>query len=876
MTKNDLRIYDITVDYEKSPMLAGVQGIRFGWKLDSDGNDVYQNNYRVQIRKKAPCRAEAGNIVFDSGVITDKQNYNITFDDLILPPAADLEITVDVMDNYGNKATGQSLFTTAPDDSIWKNAKWIKPAEHISGWAPYLRTKFIAREKTVSKAVLYASGLGCAEYYINGQKTDDYYIDPPMTNYEKTVFYRSFNVTDKIAAGGNCLCAWLGEGFYSQSRVWGHDGFVYGDVCLIAKLVITYNDGSVDEIATDTNNWKYKYSPVSSNNIYAGETYDARLTTDDFSGYDSADNLWNDVIEDVTPKGVLTPCNMPPVREIRRLPCVGVSSISGKSDGAWIFDMGENIAGTAEYHLPHSPKGAVYVFRYTEVLAGEGDHPHPDHRSTGAFATQCIQQDIYIAKGTPGGEIYRPRFCYHGFRYIEITGIHDFSEGYGTMPKASMVTAIALSTDFERISHFETSHADLDRFHKITDNTFRSNFHGLPEDCPAREKCGWLGDAQVVVNWGLFNYNSVSAYEKYLDDIRTTTEVYGTWQMISPGKRGCGEATPLWGCAQIIIPYYLYKYCGDTDAVTKNWYLMKEWVCHELARSDDYVISVGLGDWCPPGGNEATHRMPVEQSSTLMFYEICVLMADLCSDFYPSERDYYVDLAEKIKDSILRHFYNKEAHSYGYHGSDGVALMTGVYPDGEKSLLLQALLDNIKAGDYAMHTGIYANKYLVPALYENGVGDLALRFLFNREYSSFGTMMADGATSIWEELDMRSRQPYGKICSSYNHPMHGGFMYFCFRHLAGFAPTTPGFATFDFAPCFTQEIESYKASYNSIAGTIEMSYEKSAEFYTYKLKVPANCSCSLRISFADTLEVNGKPYSNGDVLGSGEYTVICR
>jgi len=184
-------------------------------------------------------------------------------------------------------------------------------------------------------------------------------------------------------------------------------------------------------------------------------------------------------------------------------------------------------------------------------------------------------------------------------------------------------------------------------------NTFVSNFHGYPEDCPAREKNGWLGDAQVVCNYGLLNFDSLSSYRKYMEDIRETYEVYGTWQMIAPGKRTCGDATPLWGCAQIIIPYYMYKYYGDTDTVLKHFDLMEAWVEHELNRSEDFIVSAGIGDHCPPKCEKNPRRMPICHSSTLMFYEICIKMAELCTDFKIGNAEYYIDLAKKIKDSFI-------------------------------------------------------------------------------------------------------------------------------------------------------------------------------------------------------------------------------
>ena len=857
-----LKIYDITLDYNSNPDLLNLTDIRFAWKIESATENVKQTSYRVQIEI-------ANSLFFDSGIVESSQSYNVVFDNLILPSGVTGRVIITITDNCENTASNSLNFSTMPSPDIWESAKWIKPSQHISGWAPYMRTKFST--ENISSAVMYACGLGCAEYYINGTKTDDYYIDPPISNYTKTVYYRRFDVTNLMKDGGNCLCVLLGEGFYSQSRVWGQKGFVYGDVCASIVLIITHKDGTQTQIVTDTDNWTYKYSPITVNNIYAGEVYDCRLETPCFADYESSDDGWLTVIEDTTPKGQLTPCRMPPVRIIRTLSAQSVECASGKFDGAWIFDMGENVAGFCEFHLPPSPRGAVYVFRYTETLNEGGN---ADHRSVGAFATQCIQQDIYIARGEQDGEVYRPRFCYHGFRYIELTGLHDFTDGYGTVPRAEMMTCHVLSTDMQRAGSFKTTHNDLNRLHNIMDNTFRSNYHGVPEDCPAREKCGWLGDAQVVVNWGLYNYNSVSSYEKYLHDIRTTKQVCGTWQMISPGKRGCGEASPLWGCAQIIIPYYLYKYYGDEKAITNNWDLMTQWIQHELDRSKDYIISEGLGDWCPPG--DKIYRMPLEHSSTLIFYEISRIMEELSQIFHRENVAYYKELADKIKESMISKFYNYDKNTFGYHGSDGVALAIGMYPDGKREMLLDSLISSLKENDYAMYTGIYANKYLVPALFESGKGDDALNMLFNRNKTSFATMMDEGATSFWEDLEMKSAQPRSSMAASYNHPMHGGFMYFCHNNLAGFVPVEPGFRLFKFKPCIAKQISEYAASYNSIAGLIEMTYKKTEKGHEYTLKVPANCSCILDLPVADTICVNNISCLNGKILGSGKYTIICQ
>ena len=860
-----LQLFDLRIDHNPTPNIALTHGLRFSWKLSSDHDAVTQKTYRVTICKDSE-------IIFDSDIVESDSSCDITFEELFLQPATEYVWNLCVKDNYDQSAIASLAFSTELYPDMWQ-AEWITPAEYVVSWAPYLRKKFSAAGN-VRRAILYACGLGCAEYYLNGAKIADDYIDPPMTNYEKEVLYRAYDVTDRIEEN-NALAACLGEGFYAQSQVWDYNGFSYGNVCLIARLEIEYQDGTRQAIVTDTS-WQSKKSPIILNNIYGGETYDARLETPDFALANGSDAGWENCIVDKTPKGELKPCNMPPVKVIKRIPAVSVKPSCGKDDGAWIFDMGENFAGIAEFRMPRASRGKIYVFRFAETLNQEGQL---DYRSTGSFATQCVQQEIYISRGDGSEEIWRPRFTYHGFRYIEMTGL-NYCHEYGKMPSLDFATGYALSTDLEQNGTFTSSSNDLNSLHEIICRTFRSNYHGLPEDCPAREKCGWLGDAQIVCNTGIMNYNMVASYEKYLSDIRTQKAVYGTWTMISPGKRGCGEASPLWGCAQIIIPYWLYRYCNDSTAVTKNWDLMQAWVDHELARSEDYIISEGLGDWCPPGGERSPRRIPVAHSSTLMFYEICIKMAELSNQFGYGVAKRYTDLAALISESFIRHFYDPDKHTFGYWASDAVALTLGVYPEYDRAALVTSLKNSIIADDYAMSTGIYGNKYLIPLLFEEGMGDMAMEILFNRRHTSFGTMMDDGATSVWEALDMHHVETdRTKGVASYNHPMHAGFAYIYYAYLGGLQPAEPGLKTFVVKPYHVAGVDSLAITYESQYGKIEISYDKTGTGYSYTVKVPANTHCVL--AFNQAVEITSSngfsatcPEDDTCFVGSGTYKAI--
>jgi len=848
-----MRLYDFKINRETPCLNVPVRRLRFGWKYDGDEKNLCQTAYRIEILKD-------GETVYDTGVVENgTESVDVTLKGLRLSCATFYTAKVTAFDNYGHKAETSAEFMTELDGKTFAKASWIKPCEHISGWAPYVRTKFDAPKK-VKRAILWGIGLGVGEFYINGKRTDENYLDPPATNYEETILYRALDVTSLVNKGKNCLAVLLGEGFYSQSRVWGSNGMIYGDVCVKAVLRLTFEDGTAKDIVTNTKNWKYKYSPISLNNVYAGEVYDSRLEVKGFADADGSDEGWGKVIIDETPKGRLTPCIMPPIRAIREIPCISYHCESGKSDGAWIFDMGENFAGIYEVTIPaNSPRGAIYVIRTSEALNAGGTL---DHRSTGAFATQCIQQDMYIAAGGPEPEVFRPRFTYHGFRFVEISGIHDFSKGYGTEPTPAMIKGIALSTDFKETGKFESDCKDLNDLDRVMRNTYRSNYHGYPEDCPAREKCGWLGDAQVVANWGLLSYDSVSAYEKYLDDIRASDKVYGVWMMIAPGKRGCGEASPLWGCAQVIIPYWLWKYQGDRHAIESNLDLMKKWVKHECDRAEDYVITVGLGDWDPPLGNEGPRRMPVPHSSTMMFYEVALKLAEICHELKDRDEKKYLKLAAKIKASIIRHFYDKKKHSYGYTGSNGVALKLGICPNGDYDNLLKATLKELADDNFAMYTGIYANKYTVPALSKLGYADTAMKFLFNRDAFSFGTMLDDNATSMWECPDMHFVETNRNVnVASYNHPMHGGFMLAYYENIAGIEPIEPGFRKFKVEPDDYSDVNFLNCSVESPYGTISVNFGP-AEGGTrkYVVNVPAGTTAVIKIKGI-----------NETTVGSGEW-----
>jgi len=823
-----VKLYDLTVERVKEPLAVKRSGVRFGWKLDSDEKDVFQTGYTVTVLLD-------GEKAWEKKEQTDN-TVDITLDCELLPGK---KYTVKVKSiTTAGECSGESFFATEPEIK----GVFIKPEKHIEGACVYFRRDFEC-DKPVKRATAYVAGLGYGNLYINGERVDRVFYDAPFTNYEKEVLYRAYDIT-KLISDKNCVGVHCGEGFYAQSRVWGNKSFKYGDICCFAQVNVEYEDGEEDVICTEPGTWQTMYSPTLLSNAHGGEIHDARREAPDWCKYGFTDYDLRPAVADTVPKGELHGAVMPPCRVIRHVKTKAIKQIHGDDSGLWVYDMGENFAGTVTLRPPHSAEGSTYVLRFAETVDENGQL---DYRSTGVYHVFCQQQHIYISSGRPNEE-WTPEFNWHGFRYVEVTGF------FGRDPQPEMIEGLAVSTDFETTGRIETSSEDLNKLQEIMTRTIRSNYHGFPEDCPAREKCGWLGDAEVVCDTAIYNYDMAAPYEKYLRDIRTSRDVYGDWTMIAPGKRTCGFGTPLWGCAQVIIPYKLYKYCGDAAVLKENYAYMRDWIEHEKKRSDDLIISEGLGDWCPPVGNEGKRRIPVNHSSTFMFYETTVIMKEVAK-LLGDSGDEYAELAEKIKDSINRHFYDKEKHSYGYQASNGAAWLLHVVPEEDRDALVKATHMMIEEDKYVMTTGIYGNKYLLPMLYETGLGEDAKKIMFGRTFYDFGTMMDDGATSLWECLEMKNIGMKGLV-ASYNHPMHSGFAYMYYAQLAGIKPKEAGFKSFEVSPCLTGAPEKVYAELKTANGVIVS--DRNGK--TLAVTVPANTRCTVKF---------GKM---NKTVGSGKYT----
>lgn len=823
----------LTVDYREKPLGVENRTPRFGWQITGGGRNFEQEAYRICVATKKE-KLDAPDC-WDSGEVTGGRSENIIYGGAALQGAAIYWFRVWVRGKDGSTAAAESFFETALYQENF-TAKWIGQPGYRSGWAPYLRRAFTVNGK-VERARLYLCGLGYGEAWLNGQLVTEDVLEPANTNFEKIVSYAAYDVTDRLQDGDNALGAMLGCGFYSQDRVWNNGKLFYGKPSLLAELHIWYENGEKEVVISDQD-WQCDYSPVTLNNVYGGETYDARLEQPGWCEAGFSGEGWKCAVEMPAPGGALMCRQIPPIRRYREVKPASIKHHHpGFADQTWIVDMGENFTGWAKINIPYSPAGAEYVLRFSE----DADEKGMDYTSCGLFHTCLLQQDRYIAKGAAEGESFEPRFTYHGFRYIEITGVNLMSQ---ELPE-NFLEVYAVNTALEKAGEVRTSFTPVNEFQTIGLRTYLSNYHSIPEDCPVREKCGWLGDGQLVSEVAMNNFDVALCYEKYLDDIRTSKEIYGDWQMVAPGKRGCGNATPLWGCAQVTIPWNLYLYYHDESVLREHYPLMKEWVEHEKNRSKDMLITVGLGDWCPPGGNEGPERIPVDFSSTAEFYHVADLTAKAAEVLGKTEdAEQLRDLADQIKIALNKTFLNANIPTYGTMGADGVALAYGFCPENLRETIAADclwILEERCEGQF--YTGIYGNKNMVPAMTEAGFGAEMLRTLFHPEKTSFATMMAHGATSVWECFDDGfDCQGYYDGVTSRNHPMHFAFASWFYTHILGVSPLeeAPGYRKFLVKPYPAAQLNEAEGYRETPYGRIAFAWKEQESGFAAKLSVPAN------------------------------------
>ncbi|MFI6566145.1 family 78 glycoside hydrolase catalytic domain [Streptomyces sp. NPDC050534] len=737
-----------------------------------------------------------------------------------------------------NKDAPAGWNTPGFDDSDWLAARAVAPYGsgpwganvHVVKPAPLLRKAFTVRQK-VASARLLTTALGLHETRLNGRKVGSDVLAPGWTDYGKRLQYKVFDVTAQIRQGGNALAAWLGNGWYSGSLGFAGSQKYGSQPWYSAQLLITFTDGSTQLVTTD-GTWKVNTGAIRADDLYHGETFDARL---DISGWDGAgfdDSGWATaaVSGEATPHLVAQVDNGVTVqREFRP------AAITQPQTGVWIFDMGQNFTGWNRIALTGAA-GTTVTLRHGEVLNPDGTLYTTNLRS--AQAT-----DRFTLAGTGRTETYEPRFTVHGYRYVEVTGLPtDFT------PDKDTLTGRAVWTDAAQPGTFSTSDPLINQLqHNIVWGE-RSNMLSIPTDCPQRdERLGWTGDIAAFCATSTFNLDNHAFLAKFVDDLMDAQQPNGAFTDVAPAVIS-GSGTAGWGDAGTIIPYTLWQRYGDLHLVDQHFTAMAKWVDYlrSTAGTDLIRDQQTFGDWLNVNDNTAQNLI-----CTAFFAWSARLVSRMAAATgRAAQATSYGQLADQVAEAFTGRFVTADGTVSGNTQTGYVlALAFELLPASLVQPAADKLAAKVAATNGHLSVGFLGVENLLPVLAAHGHVQTAYQILLQRGFPGWGYMIDQGATTIWERWDgIRTDGSFNDPgMNSFNHYGLGSVGDFLYRHVGGLGPGSPGYASLRIAPQPGGGLTSASSTYETPFGTARSEWSVSAGQLTLHVTVPTGAHAAVTV-----------------------------
>ncbi|WP_447910203.1 family 78 glycoside hydrolase catalytic domain [Brevundimonas bullata] len=771
-------------------------------------------------------------------------------------------------------------------DARWATAEVSKNQPQAwPGYGAFLLRKDFAVARPIAHARLYATALGVYEAQINGRRVGDALLSPESTDFRKTALYQVHDVTDLLKSGDNAIGAMVGDGWYGSYHA-PAGRYAFGDAPLrfFAQLEITYADGSRETVVTD-DSWRLTEAPVTKGEIYYGEDYDARLERAGWAapGFDAAG--WRAVDIAPTPPCVLKAQVSPPLRRIETLKAKSITRVGAH----YVLDYGQNFSGWSRLKVK-GRAGQAVTLKFAEVLQADG---HVDQSNLRAARAALV----YTLKGDPAGETYEPRFTYFGFRYVEVEG---FEEAMGRAPTADDIEGIAVSSNLTETGHLRIANPVIHGLWRNTLWSQRSNFFGVPTDCPQRdERLGWTGDANVFWDAAAFNMDVAAFTERFTGDVRDAQGPRGEFPDYAPaGWQDLGlGASPGWADGGVILPWTAWQRYGDTAVVDQNWAAMTRYQGFILEHNPDLIWrhqrGYDFGDWVALDAvNPGDETTPKALIATAMWKHSVDAMAEMAlGSARRPEAVRYRDLADRITAAFQREFIRPDG-SMGNGSQAGyiLALRFGLVPEALRAASASHLVADIRRRGTLLSTGFLGTPYSLDALADNDQDSLVYDLLLRTDFPSWGYMIRKDATTIWE----RWNGDVGDVAmNSFNHYALGAVTGFVFRRIAGIEPIKAGFLTFRFDPVLDARVPRGGGDYDSILGRITTDWElKPDGGFDLHLVVPTNSRAEVRLPArsADHVRENGRPLSQTDgvvvrgmdggrlvlEVGSGDYRFLSR
>ncbi|MEI8281219.1 MAG: family 78 glycoside hydrolase catalytic domain [Armatimonadota bacterium] len=725
-------------------------------------------------------------------------------------------------------------FSTGPMSASDWIADWIgfdklrdktkKIGDHLLPPPAYLRQNFLVT-KSIKRAVLHCSAFGMAEFHVNGKKVGNEYFMPGWTDYEKRVYYHSYDITQSLVKGNNAVGAILGDGWYTGYVGFGANRDHYGKhTRVIAQIEIEYNDGSRVSVPTNRS-WKASSGPIAYSDFLMGEHYDARDEVSDWAKPTFDDSKWEAVDTGAVSKGKLEAFPSNPVRAFETVKPI---SLSEPKPGVYVYNLGQNLAGFVRLKI-HGMRGQKLVIRHAERL-------NPDNTVYTTNLRSAVSTDTYICKGD-GVEVWEPKFTFHGFQYVEVTGLTE-------KPGMDLIEGIAISSDAKLGGHLETSDSMLNKLVSNAYWTQRMNFIDIPTDCPQRdERLGWTGDAQAFIRTACMVTDVQPFFTKWLVDLDDGQRADGQFPMVAPVKVAGNDGGPAWADAGVICPWTIYDVYGDKQLLAKHYPNMKRYVEFCRNRSTPDLMPPAqfhcFGDWVSINANT-----PTDVIFLAYFAYSTHLVAESARALgLMDEAAHYDELCTTLKANFNSHFVEADGTVKGNTQCSYVlAFAFDLLNDGNRENAKAKFIHSIEERNWLLSTGFVGTRDIMNALTKIGRNDIALRLLHNTDFPSWGFSIKNGATSIWERWDgwtpEKGFQDPGM--NSFAHYAFGAVVGWMYREVGGINNASAGFNQIQIKPLLDPKLDWVKSSYESVHGPVKVSWKKSGEGHSVSVDVPPN------------------------------------
>jgi alpha-L-rhamnosidase len=831
---------------------------RLSWKIASSERGVKQSAYQIRAGADVEGLKAGKKVRWDSGKVSSEQSIHVEYEGPRLVSRERVYWQVRVWDDEGrcfgwSEAGWWEIGLLEAGD--WE-AAWIEPslAEDVdaSNPCPVLRKEFVLG-KPVKSARAYVTCLGLYEMELNGRVVGDELFTPGWTAYRHRLQYKTYDVTDLLKEGRNCVGVTLGDGWYRGRLVWKQVRNIYGEkLALLGQIEVVYRDGGREVISTDET-WRASTGPILKSDIYNGEVYDGRLELEGWSKAGFDDSGWTGVSAVNHSKDILVGPAGPAVRRIEEIRPVKVLTTPA---GQTVVDMGQNMVGWIRLKV-RGPAGTRVKLQHAEVLDAAGNLYVDNLRA-------AKQTNEYTLKGD-GEEVFEPHFTFQGFRYVGV-------EGWPGEFSLDDFTGVVIHSDMTTTGTFECSDSMINQLQHNIKWGLKGNFLDVPTDCPQRdERLGWTGDAEVFARTACFNADVASFYTKWLADVAADQQASGAVPHVIPNvlsldKEEGGSASAGWADAATIVPWTVYLCYGDKRILGQQYASMKGWVDYMAAHAGESYLwkpEMAFGDWLAFSTNRSdypgatTDKDLICQAYFARSTDLLRRTAKILGKTTDAEK--YTELLKKIKKAFREEFVTPNGRlTSNTQTAYSLALAFDLFPCGLKEVAARRLADDVEKFKH-ITTGFLGTPLICHMLSSNGYLEQAYMLLNRKEYPSWLYPITKGATTIWERWDgIKADGTFqDEGMNSFNHYAYGAIGEWLYRVVAGIEidEQNPGYKHIIIQPHPGGGLTWVKARLDSMYGPIESGWELTDKTMTVNIEVPANTTATVRLPDAKVEDV---------------------